>query len=151
MERNLLNIKFINVAVNAFRLKGGSWMSLKSKLKVESVGIFAAFIFYAIAGIICFAVLAIVDFSLVHIGIIGILSLITAYGLLRMKKWSVFLVTILFFPAITFGASILYASVIRETFYPSVDVLLFHLALIVYLILTLIALIYVVAVRKDFK
>jgi hypothetical protein len=68
-----------------------------------------------------------------------------------MKKWAVFLVTILFFPAITFGAVTVYASVTQQTFYPSVDVLLFHLALIAYLILTLIALIYVVTIRKDFK
>jgi len=126
-------------------------MPLKSKLKVERLGVLMASIFYVIVGGAEVIVLALSNFRLVHVGPLAALSLITAYGLLRMKKWSVFLVTILFFPAITFGASVLYASVIRETFYPSVDVLLFHLALIVYLILTLIALIYVVAVRKDFK
>jgi uncharacterized membrane protein (DUF2068 family) len=126
-------------------------MPLKSKLKVERLGVLMTSIFYMIVGGAEVIVLALSNFRLVHVGPLAALSLITAYGLLRMKKWSVFLVTILFFPAITFGASVLYASVIRETFYPSVDVLLFHLALIVYLILTLIALIYVVAVRKDFK
>ena len=120
-------------------------------LKVEKLGVLAVSIFYVIVGGAEAIVLALSNFRLIHVGPLAVLSLITAYGLLRMKKWSVFLVTILFFPAITFGASVLYASVIRETFYPSVDVLLFHLALIVYLILTLIALIYVVAVRKDFK
>ena len=126
-------------------------MPLKSKLKVERLGVLMASIFYVIVGGAEAIILALSNFRLVHVAPLAVLSLITAYGLLRMKKWSVFLVTILFFPAITFGASVLYASVIRETFYPSVDVLLFHLALIVYLILTLIALIYVVAVRKDFK
>jgi len=126
-------------------------MPLKSKLKVERLGVLMTSIFYMIVGGAEAIILALSNFRLVHVGPLAALSLITAYGLLRMKKWSVFLVTILFFPAITFGASVLYASVIRETFYPSVDVLLFHLALIVYLILTLIALIYVVAVRKDFK
>lgn len=126
-------------------------MPLKSKLKVERLGVLAASIFYVIVGGAEAIVLALSNFRLVHVGPLAVLSLITAYGLLRMKKWSVFLVTILFFPAITFGASTFYASVMRQTFYPSVDVLLFHLALIAYLILTLIALIYVVAVRKDFK
>ncbi len=126
-------------------------MQLKSKLKVERLGVLATSIFYVIVGGAEAIVLALSNFSLVHVGPLAVLSLITAYGLFRMKKWSVFLVTILFFPAITFGAFTFYASVIGQTFYPSVDVLLFHLALIVYLILTLIALIYVVAVRKDFK
>ena len=94
-----MNIKFINVVVNAFRLKGGLWMSLKSKLKIENVGMFVAFVFYAVVGIICFAVLAIVDFSLVHIGIIGILSLITAYGLLRSRAWTLWVVVALLFIA----------------------------------------------------
>jgi uncharacterized membrane protein (DUF2068 family) len=126
-------------------------MPLKSKLKVEKLGVLAASIFYVIVGGAETIILALSNFRLIHVGPLAVLSLITAYGLLRMKKWSVFLVTILFFPAITFGASTFYASVMRQTFYPSVDVLLFHLALIAYLILTLIALIYVVAVRKDFK
>ena len=126
-------------------------MPLKSKLKVERLGVLAASIFYVIVGGAEAIVLALSNFRLVHVGPLAVLSLITAYGLLRMKRWSVFLVTILFFPAIAFGASTFYASVMRQTFYPSVDVLLFHLALIAYLILTLIALIYVVAVRKDFK
>ncbi len=126
-------------------------MQLKSKLKVERLGVLATSIFYVIVGGAEAIVLALSNFSLVHVGPLAVLSLITAYGLLRMKKWSVFLVTILFFPAIAFGAPVLYVSVMWKTFYPSVDVLLFHLALIAYLILTLIALIYVVAVRKDFK
>jgi len=111
-----LNIKFINVVVNAFRLKGGLWMSLKSKLKIENVGMFAAFVFYAVVGIICFAVLAIVDFSLVHIGIIGILSLITAYGLLRSRAWTLWVVVALLFIATTFSAYTLYFAFEKDVF-----------------------------------
>jgi hypothetical protein len=127
-------------------------MQLKSKLKVERLGVLATSIFYVIVGGAEAIILALSNFNPPpHIGPLAVLNLITAYGLIRMKKWSIFLVTILFFPAITFGIFTFYASVMRQTFNPSVDVLLFHLALIVYLILTLIALIYVVAVRKDFK
>ncbi len=126
-------------------------MPLKSKLKVEKLGVLAASIFYVVVGGVEAIILALSNFRLIHVGPLAVLNLVTAYGLFRMKKWTVFLVTILFFPAITFGASVLYASVTWKTFYPSVDVLLFHLALIGYLILTLISLIYVVAVRNDFK
>jgi len=126
-------------------------MPLKSKLKVERLGVLATSIFYVIVGVAEAIILALSNFSLIHVAPLAVLSLITAYGLFRMKKWAVFLVTILFFLAIAFGVPVLYVSVMWETFYPSVDVLLFHLALIAYLILTLISLIYVVAVRNDFK
>jgi uncharacterized membrane protein (DUF2068 family) len=126
-------------------------MPLKSKLKVERLGVLATSIFYVIVGVAEAIILALSNFSLVYVGPLAGLSLITAYGLFRMKKWAVFFVTILFFLAIAFSVPVLYVSVMWETFYPSVDVLLFHLALIAYLILTLISLIYVVAARNDFK
>jgi len=138
-----LNIKFINVVVNAFRLKGGLWMSLKSKLKIENVGMFAAFVFYAVVGIICFAVLAIVDFSLVHIGITGILSLITAYGLLRSRAWTLWVVVALLFIATTFSAYTLY-------FAFEEDVLL-DVGMIAYLLFTWVFTAYTAAKRKTLE
>jgi len=138
-----LNIKFINVVVNAFRLKGGLWMSLKSKLKIENVGMFVAFVFYAVVGIICFAVLAIVDFSLVHIGIIGILSLITAYGLLRSRAWTLWVVVALLFIATTFSAYTLYFAFEK-------DVLL-DVGMIAYLLFTWVFTAYTAAKRKTLE
>jgi len=138
-----LNIKFINVVVNAFRLKGGLWMSLKSKLKIENVGMFAAFVFYAVVGIICFAVLAIVDFSLVHIGIIGILSLITAYGLLRSRAWTLWVVVALLFIATTFSAYTFYFAFEK-------DVLL-DVGMIAYLLFTWVFTAYTAAKRKTLE
>ena len=138
-----MNIKFINVVVNAFRLKGGLWMSLKSKLKIENVGMFVAFVFYAVVGIICFAVLAIVDFSLVHIGIIGILSLITAYGLLRSRAWTLWVVVALLFIATTFSAYTLYFAFEK-------DVLL-DVGMIAYLLFTWVFTAYTAAKRKTLE
>ncbi|NIR87944.1 hypothetical protein GWO13_10495 [Candidatus Bathyarchaeota archaeon] len=126
-------------------------MSLKSKLKFEKPGVLAVSMFYVVVGGAEALILVFSNFRLVHVGPLAVLSLITAYGLIRMKKWSVLLAVILFFPAMTFGATTLYASVTLQTFYPSLEILLFHLALIVYLILTFIAFIYVVAVRENFK
>ena len=126
-------------------------MPLKPKLKVEKLGVLATSIFYVIVGIAEAIILALSNFNPVHVGPLAALSLITAYSLFKMKKWTVFLVSALFFLAIAFSVPVLYFSIIWQTFYPSVDVLLFHLALIAYLILTLISLIYVVAVRNDFK
>lgn len=82
-------------------------MSVKSKLKIESIGMFATFVFYAVTGITCFAVLPIANFP-AHIGIIGVLNLITAYGLFKKRVWSIWVVVMLFFIATTFSAYTLY-------------------------------------------
>lgn len=118
-------------------------MSLKSKLKVESVGMFAAFLFYAIVGITCFALLAIVDFSLIHIGIIGILSLITAYGLLKSRAWTLWVVIALLFIATTFSAYTLYFAFEKN--------LLLDVGMIAYLIFTWVFTAYTAAKRKTLE
>ncbi len=81
-------------------------MSFKSKL--ENIGLFSAFAFYATAGILCLATLAMVDFRLVHIGIIGIMNLMAAYGLFKNRIWTIWVVIALFFIATTFSVSMLY-------------------------------------------
>lgn len=83
-------------------------MSPKSKSRIESFGIAAASLFYAVVGVICFSVLAVIDFRLVHIGIIGVLSLTAAYGVLRSKVWSTWVVVALFFIGTTFSVYTLY-------------------------------------------
>jgi len=118
-------------------------MSLMSKLKVESVGIFAAFVFYAVVGIICFAALAIVDLSLIHIGIIGILSLITAYGLLKSRAWALWVVIALLFIATTFSAYTLYFAFEKN--------MLLDVGMIAYLLFTWVFTAYTVAKRKALE
>ena len=114
-------------------------MSLKSKLKIEDLGMFTAFIFYTIVGIAFLAVLA-MDFRLVHIGIIGILSLITAYGLFKKRTWAIWLVAMVFFIATTFSAVTLY--------YVLGNDLLLGITVIAYLILTWIFTAYTAAKRR---
>ncbi|MEM3699345.1 MAG: hypothetical protein QXL57_00525 [Candidatus Bathyarchaeia archaeon] len=117
-------------------------MSIKSKLKMENIGIFLAIAFYAVAGVISFIVLPIADFP-PHIGIMGILSLITAYGLFKKRVWAVWLVVMLFFIATTFSACMLY-------FYFGKD-LIIDISMSAYLILTWIFTAYAVAKRKNFE
>ena len=123
-------------------------MALKSKLKVENPAVLLFSIFYAIAGIVFLSIFVVYVLKPPHVGIIGVLSLITAYGVFRMEKWAVWLVVVLFFLGTTFGAITLYDSIVLQTFEGA---LLFHAALIVYLIMTVVAFIYVVAERKDFE
>jgi hypothetical protein len=123
-------------------------MTLKSRLKVENPAVLLLSAFYVIVGIVFLFIFAIYDLRLVHLGIIGVLSLITAYGVFRMEKWAVWLVAALFLLGITFGTITLYDSIVLQSFGGA---LLFHVALIAYLILTVVALIYAAAKRKNFK
>ena len=117
--------------------------------KVELVappGIVISSLFYATSGV---WFLSIVNVSaLLNVAILAVLSLITACGLFHMKKWSIWLVVILFFLGTTFGATTLYNSVILQTFEGA---LLFHTALIVYMIMLLTAFVYVAAKREKFE
>lgn len=115
-------------------------MSLKSRLNIESMGMFAALVFYALVGIICFVVLAIVDFRLIHIGIIGTLSLITAYGLFKTRVWALWGVVALFFIATTSSVYTLYKALGRN--------LLLDISMIVYFISTWIFTAYTATKRK---
>lgn len=126
-------------------------MTLKWKLKVENVGVTAFSIFYAVVGCLLLVHVFLSTFRAPpSVGVLGFLSLMAAYGLIKTSKWSVLLVVALFFVGTTFGATELFASVVRETFNPNLEMLLFHLALIVYLIIMAIATVYVVARRRSF-
>jgi hypothetical protein len=117
-------------------------MSLKSKLKIENVGMFAAFVFYAVVGIICFVELPMTNFP-PHIGIIGILSLVTAYGLLKSRVWALWVVIALLFIATTFSAYTLYFAFEKD--------LLLDVGTIAYLILTWVFTAYTAAKRKALE
>ena len=123
-------------------------MTLKSKLKIENLGALVFSIFYVVVGVAEVFVLVMSNFTVFHIGVLGLLNLFTAYGLFRMKRWSVPLVIALLFLGITFSATTLYYSVVLQTFEGA---LLFHVALIAYLLMTLVASTYVIWKREEFQ
>lgn len=89
------------------------------------------------------------SFTLIHVGILGALSLIASYGLNKMKRWSIFLISVLFFPSVTFGATTIYATI--KFFNPDLTTIIFQSLMIVYLILLTASFFYVVTKRKEFK
>ena len=117
-------------------------MSIGSKLKIENRGMFATSLFYVIVGIIFFVLLPIAGFA-PYLAIIGIFSLITAYGVFRKRVWAIWFVMILFFVATTFSAVMIYNIL-------QIDALL-GLSSICYLVLTWVFTIYAVAKRKVFE
>jgi len=96
----------------------------KSKNKMTVV----TFLFYALTGMIFFAEMILTGFP-PHIGIIGILSIITAYGLFMNRAWKIWIVTGLFFITTTFSVYTLYYTLGKN--------LVLNLSIILYLILTL--------------
>jgi len=126
-------------------------MTLKSKLKVESLGVAVFSIFYAIVGVAIISILALSNFTIPHAMVLAFLSLITAYGLFRMKKWAVLLTIILFFLGTAFSAPLLYHSIMVEPFFSSLETSLLNLTLIAYMIGLFAALLYVAAKRENFQ
>lgn len=125
-------------------------MTLKSMFGKLS-WLFAFAVFYVVAGCLQFVILALSGFRLFPAAALGVLSLITAYGLIKKKKWLTWLITALLLLGTTFGGVTLYSSILIETFSPNMQTLLFHLALITYLALNAIAVIYTLAKRENFQ
>jgi uncharacterized membrane protein (DUF2068 family) len=88
---------------------------------------FATSVFYAVVGVIFLAVMFMADFP-PHIGIIGIFSLVAAYGLYRKRAWAIWFVLILFFTGTAFSAFMIYDVLARDY--------ILGVSAIVYLILT---------------
>jgi len=126
-------------------------MTLKSKLKVESLGAAVFSIFYAIVGVAVISILVLSNFTIPHAAVLAFLSLITAYGLFKMKKWAVLLAVILFFLGTAFSAPLLYRSIVVDPFFSSLETSLLNLTLITYLIMLFAALLYVAAKRENFQ
>jgi hypothetical protein len=77
------------------------------KLKNVSTGTLALIIFYAATGIIFLILLPLANYP-PHIGLTGVMSLITAYGLYTKRRWAKWLVGALFFVATTISLYTVY-------------------------------------------
>lgn len=123
-------------------------MVSESRFNIKSPIVLLFSLFFIIGGVIEVGYWAIESYSAPpHIAILGVLSLITAYFFFKMKKWSVPLVIALSSAGVTFGAITLNTSVMLQTFGGA---MLFHIALIVYVVILLIAFIYTIIKREDF-
>ena len=123
-------------------------MTSEKSTKIRNPTMLIFSIFYIAIGIVEIGYFAIENFAPpAHIPVLGILSLITAYSIFKMKKWALPLVVGIFFVGITFGSTTLSNSIALQTFGGAI---LFHLVLIVYMIILLIVSIYLLAKREKF-
>ena len=82
-------------------------MQLASKLKNQTPTSLASIAFYGIVGIIFLIMLPLSGFP-PHVGLMGIASIVAAYGLLLKRTWANWLVAALFFVATVFSLFTLY-------------------------------------------
>lgn len=124
-------------------------MTSKSGSKIENPIVLLFSIFYAVVGIAGISYFAIANATAPpHIPFLGILSLITAFSLFKMSKWTVPLAVGMFFTGITFGAVTLSNSLTLQGFGGA---MLFNIALIAYMIILLITSWYIVTKRANFS
>ena len=115
-------------------------MSFRSKLKTADVRTLAPVAFYGAVGIIFLALLPFANFP-PHVGLTGILSLATAYGIFKKSFWATWLVVALFAVATTISLYTLY--VIAFTNW------VVGISMIVYAVLTWLFTLYIVLKRKQ--
>jgi len=82
-------------------------VQLISRIKTQTTTSLASIAFYGVVGIIFLIMLPLSGFP-PHVGLLGIASIIAAYGLLFQRKWSTWLVVALFFVATVFSLYTLY-------------------------------------------
>jgi SNF family Na+-dependent transporter len=107
--------------------EGNIPVSFANTLKNASLSALASVAFYAVAGIAFLILLPLAGYP-PHIGLTGIMSLITAYALFTKRRWATWLVVILFFVATTISLYTLYFIILSNW--------LTSLGLIVYAVLT---------------
>jgi hypothetical protein len=115
-------------------------VSFASKLKTADVQTLAPAVFYGAAGIILLVMLPLANFP-PHIGLTGILSLVTAYGILKKRFWAFWLVVALFAVATTISLYTLYVIAFTNV--------IVGVSMIVYAVLTWLVTLYIVLKRKP--
>lgn len=124
-------------------------MDLKSKLTHKGLVIFT--VFYLVAGIGNIIILVMNNFNPPHVALVALLSLISAVGIYRLEKWSLWLVVALSFIVTTYGSFMLNFYLEKNPISQGAVNWAVVLTWTIYLLLTWVATIYVVAKRGDLK
>lgn len=126
-------------------------MDLASILNMEHKGLFFFALFYLVAGVLNLLVLVASDFGLFHIGLVAVLSFVTAFGLYRLQSWTLWPVLALFLIATTYSALMLNAFVTNYQASPDTSLAFGVFVYTAYLILTWIGTAYVSVKRKNLR
>ena len=114
---------------------------LKSKIG-DFFAYLSAVFYLASAGF--FFYFLITDLNMIHVGLLGLLSLITAFGVFKRKSWSVWSAFLVFCAGNAFAISLLLNPLTMETLE-----ILSEIGLIVYLILVWVTMLYLSIKRRE--
>jgi hypothetical protein len=114
-------------------------VSLSAKLKTADISSLAPVAFYGAVGVVLLILLPLTNFP-PHVGLTGIMSLITAYGLFKKRFWAIWLVAVLFAVATTLS--------LYTLFYVGFSDLLTAIGLVTYAVLTWLTTLYIVIKRR---
>lgn len=117
------------------------------QLKFDERLIFSGF--YFITGMLMLIILIMSNGTLIHIGLLGVLSMILSYGLNKMRRWALILLTILFFTGITLGAVTIYSSL--HWFDPGLTATFLQAITVFYMMMLVISFFYVISEREKFE
>ena len=118
-------------------------MSKNEGLKSKNGNFFAylpAVFYLASAGFFFYSL--VIDLSMIHVGLLGLLSLITAFGVFKRESWSVWSAFLVFCAGNAFATSLLLNPLTMETLE-----ILSEIGLIAYLILVWATMIYLAIKR----
>lgn len=124
-------------------------MGLKSKFTHKGLVVFT--VFYLVAGIGNIIIFGMNDFNPPHVALVALLSLISAIGIFRLERWSLWLVVALFFIVTTYSSFMLNFYLEENPISQGTINWVVVLLWTIYLLLTWVATMYVVAKRGDLK
>lgn len=113
---------------------------LAGKFRIESMGSLATAAFYGVVGVLLLVAMTLSNFP-PHIALLGITSIVAAYGILKKRFWSTWLIVALFF--------VVTALTIYTAYYTASFDLLTTIGMIAYLVLTWIFTGYAVKTRPK--
>jgi hypothetical protein len=116
-----------------------------------STGLRIAAIFYILLGIYTLAFPVAFDPAAYPFYIIGVLSIVAGAGAILVKKWGLWIAVLLFPVMLVLSIVTLYYSASVVGFYPDWQATLFHLSLIGYLVLAVLAFLLIVDKKREFK
>jgi len=129
----------------AIGLKGFEMGEKARERMIERPAAFAFSVFYAVSGVLFLSPLFTVEPGLLHFGLIGALSLITAFGVFKMNRWSLWSAFVVFCLANACCITLLLNPLTATLGF------LFQAALIVYLVLVWAATLYLAIRREELR
>lgn len=125
----------------------------RTEMKITDIqGLIVISIFYVGMGVANFVILYLSKFLLVYMGILGVLSVMAAAGLLTSKRWGFYLANALALLEGVVAVATLHASfMLAGGFSPNVNILALNVGLICWTIALNVAVLYLFKQRRRFS